>query len=110
MFKWPTSELPIRPSGRPTAREEASSSVYPVALLAKSSMTGVLALVMASPSLGESAEGTPQPSMTTVWAKDHQNQPGQLEVDKYETEYEEIIRPGSIGAFAGFRSGSGTCT
>lgn len=51
MFKWPTSLLPIRPLGRPTAREEASNSVYPCAVLdpsrANSSMVGVSAARMA---------------------------------------------------------------
>ena len=70
MFRCPTSELPIRPSGRPTALEEASSSVYPCAVLEpsalKSSITGVSAAAIASPSLGEVSEGIPQPSMTTA--------------------------------------------
>lgn len=59
---------------------------------------------MASPSLGDSAEGTPQPSMTTVGAQDHQNQPGQFEVDKYKAGHEEIVGAGS-GSFMGLSLG-----
>lgn len=66
MLRWPTSLLPIRPSGRPTAREEASSSVYAASFF-RLSMTGVSAPQMASPFwLGSGA--TPQPSITTVRA------------------------------------------
>lgn len=73
MFRWPTSELPIRPSGRPTAREEASSCVKPSALLDSSSITGVLAAAIASPSLGDCSDGMPQPSITTVGAQKHED-------------------------------------
>lgn len=66
MFKCPTSELPMRPSGRPTASDEASSSVKPLESLESSSMTGVWAAAMASPFLGLSSEAIPQPSMTTA--------------------------------------------
>lgn len=59
----------MRPSGRPTALEEASSSVKPWESFeeesAKPSMYGVSAAAIASPSLGEVSEGIPHPSMTT---------------------------------------------
>lgn len=91
MFKCPTSELPIRPSGRPTANDEASSSANPVALLESSSMTGVFAFVMASPSLGESLEGIPQPSITTIHAQQHQYQPPHFHVDQDVGKCDEVL-------------------
>jgi len=70
----------MRPSGRPTARDEASSSVNPLLLLDSSSITGVLAAAIASPFLGDSSDGMPQPSITTRWPNEHQNQPPKLQV------------------------------
>ena len=70
MFRCPTSLLPISPSGKPTASEEASSSVYPCVIFepsfANSSMTGVFAAAIASPFLGDVSLGMPHPSITTV--------------------------------------------
>src|ERR1043165_6215734 len=59
IFKWPTSELPICPSGKPTASPQVTSSVLGY-LLYNDFTNGALALAMAS------AFGTfpcPQPSM-----------------------------------------------
>src|SRR5699024_4196710 len=60
MLVWPTSELPIWPSGRPTAMPEALMVV--MGYLAKiSSRRGVLAVVTALPKV--SAGVQPKPSM-----------------------------------------------
>ena len=46
IFKWPTSELPITPSGRPTARPLASPVTKGHSLIRRS-ITGVSASAMA---------------------------------------------------------------
>ena len=43
-------------------------------------MTGVSAAAMASPFLGDSSEGIPQPSITTRGPQQHHDQPSQLEI------------------------------
>ena len=72
IFRCPTSLLPIKPSGNPTANDDASNSVYPWEVvepfLAKPSITGVLAARIASPSFLDFSVGIPQPSMTTNYA------------------------------------------
>lgn len=91
MLRWPTSEFPIRPSGRPTASDEASSSVKPVVLLENASMTGVSAAAIASPFLGDSSVGIPQPSITTRRPQQHHDQPPHLEVYQDVTGDERVV-------------------
>src|SRR6478736_4988451 len=59
-FKWPTSLLPICPSGSPTARPEADSSVHGYWLM-RPSQVGVSARAMAFPSR---SRRYPHPSST----------------------------------------------
>ena len=70
MFRFPISLSPINLSDKPTASEEASTSVHSCAVLlflaAKAFMIGVLAAAIASPSFGGVALGVPPPSMTTL--------------------------------------------